>query len=103
MALLHGRPISEFHYRHPGNLVALGRYAAVAEVGGLNFDGILAWLLWRAVHLMWLTGLRNRLQVLLDWSLLYLGPRQTEWLESAARFTQLRDKGGRTVPSRRAA
>ncbi len=91
---LHGEPISEFHYHHPGNLVALGRYAAAAEVRGLNFDGVLAWLLWRAVHLMWLKGVRNRLQVLLDWSVLYIGPRQTEWLPSAARLAPQRRRNG---------
>lgn len=84
--LLRGEPASAFRYRHPGNLVALGRHAAVAEVLGLVVDGLPAWLLWRAVHLGWLTGLRNRLQVLLDWSLLYVAPRQTEWLRSATRL-----------------
>lgn len=83
---LRGEALAPFRYQHPGNLVALGRHSAVAEVFGRVFDGLPAWLLWRAVHLMWLTGLRNRLQVLLDWSLIYLGPRQTEWMHSAARL-----------------
>jgi len=87
LCLSRGEPVNAFRYHHPGNLVTLGRHAAVAEVLGLNFDGLPAWLLWRAVHLMWLTGLRNRLQVLLDWTLRYVGPRQTEWLQSASRLS----------------
>lgn len=99
--LSRGEPVSPFHYRHPGNLVTLGRHAAVAEALGLNFDGLPAWLLWRLVHLMWLTGLRNRLQVLLDWSVLYVGPRQTEWLQSASRFTPRLDDQPRPLFERR--
>jgi NADH dehydrogenase FAD-containing subunit len=72
-----------FHYRDRGSLVILGRYAAVAHVGGALFDGLAAWLLWRAVHLAWLRGLRHKLEVLVDWSLLTLTPRQTSIVESA--------------------
>jgi NADH dehydrogenase len=79
-----GEAAEPFEYRHPGNLVALGRHRAAAEIGRFHFDGWPAWLIWRAIHLSWLMGLRNRLQVLLDWSVLYLGPRQTEWLQSTA-------------------
>lgn len=79
-----GRPMRRFHYRDQGNLVILGRYAAVAQVRGIEFDGIAAWLLWRGVHLAWLTGLRNKLQVLVDWSLLTSTPRQTSLLEPIA-------------------
>ncbi|HEX3245690.1 MAG TPA: NAD(P)/FAD-dependent oxidoreductase [Chloroflexota bacterium] len=78
-----GRPMRPFHYRDRGSLVILGRYAAVAQVSGSVFDGLLAWLLWRAVHLAWLRGLRHKLEVLVDWSLLTLTPRQTSIVESA--------------------
>lgn len=70
-----GAPPTPYIYRHRGDLVIAGRYGAVANLFGVTFDGFPAWLLWRLVHLLWLTGFRNRLEVLLDWAFVYLGPR----------------------------
>lgn len=78
---LAGLPPRPFRYRHRGDLVITGRYAAVANVFGLQFDGLAAWLLWRVIHLAWLTGLRARLSVLVEWALLSFTPRQTSRLE----------------------
>jgi NADH dehydrogenase len=79
---IRGRPMQHFKYVDRGSLVILGRYRAVAQVGGVRFDGLPAWLLWRAVHLAWLRGLRHKLEVLIDWSLLTLTPRQTAIIEA---------------------
>jgi NADH:ubiquinone reductase (H+-translocating) len=76
-----GRPLGAFNYQDRGSLVILGRYGAVAQVGGLTFNGLAAWLLWRAVHLAWLPGLRHKIEVLVDWSLLTMTPRQTSIIE----------------------
>ena len=70
-----------FKYQDRGSLVILGRYGAVAQVGSAMFDGLPAWLLWRAVHLAWLRGIRHKLEVLVDWSLLTMTPRQTSIIE----------------------
>jgi NADH dehydrogenase len=80
---LQGLPAKPYKYRHRGDLVIAGRYGAVANVMGLTFDGFPAWALWRLVHLLWLTGLRNRLEVLVDWAFVYLGPRPVIPLEEA--------------------
>ena len=50
----------------------IGRNAAVAYVWGIRWKGILAWLMWLVVHLVRLIGFRNRLMVLIGWSLDYL-------------------------------
>lgn len=76
-----GQPLRPFRYRHLGNLVILGRHAAVAEVRGLRFNGWPAWAAWRLVHLAWLSGFRNKLEVLLDWAMVYVAPRQTARLD----------------------
>jgi len=76
-----GRPMRPFKYQDRGSLVILGRYGAVAQVGSAMFDGLPAWLLWRAVHLVWLRGIRHKLEVLVDWSLLTMTPRQTSIIE----------------------
>jgi NADH dehydrogenase len=57
-----------FEYKDPGSLATIGRNAAVARVGRFKFYGLLAWLVWLAVHLVWLIGFRNRLLVLINWA-----------------------------------
>ncbi len=56
-----------FRYRDLGTLAIVGRSAAVANFGWLRFTGFLAWLLWGGVHLMLLTGTRNRAVVYVTW------------------------------------
>jgi NADH dehydrogenase len=67
-ARLAGRPApAPFRYRDFGTMATIGRRAAVADFGWVQFDGTLAWLLWGAVHVSFLIGFRNRLVVMLDW------------------------------------
>ncbi|MDJ0675630.1 MAG: NAD(P)/FAD-dependent oxidoreductase [Calothrix sp. MO_167.B42] len=54
-------------YRHMGNMVILGRYNGVLDLGQLQLTGVIAWLLWLAVHLLTLPGFRNQLLVLRNW------------------------------------
>lgn len=66
-----GEPREPFVYRDPGNLATIGRAAAVADFGRLRFTGYFAWLLWLFVHILKLTGFRNRLVVLVQWAWAY--------------------------------
>ena len=61
-----GQEPMPFHYQDPGTLVTIGRNAAAVHLGGRNFTGFLAWLLWLSVHLYKLIGFRNRLLVLIN-------------------------------------
>ena len=61
-----------FHYRNYGNMATIGRAAAVADFGWLRLWGYPAWLAWLFVHIMQLTGFRNRLVVLVQWSWAYI-------------------------------
>ncbi len=56
-----------FRYFDKGSMAVIGRYAAVAEVGKLKMSGILAWLGWLFIHLIYITQFRNRLLVLVQW------------------------------------
>jgi NADH:ubiquinone reductase (H+-translocating) len=56
-----------FCYRHHGSLATIGRGTAVADFGRFHLSGRVAWLLWGAVHVLFLIGFRNRIAVLLDW------------------------------------
>jgi NADH dehydrogenase len=68
---LAGRPRVPFRYRNPGDLATIGRAAAVADLGWIRFAGWPAWLFWLFVHILKLTGFRNRVVVFVQWAWAY--------------------------------
>jgi len=56
-----------FHYLDLGSLATVGRHKAVADLPFLKTQGSFAWFLWMGLHLMRITGFRNRLKALSDW------------------------------------
>lgn len=56
-----------FVYRDKGSMAVIGKARAVAQIGRLHFGGFLAWLVWGGIHIAFLIGFRNRLQVLFSW------------------------------------
>jgi NADH dehydrogenase len=61
-----------FAYFDKGMLATIGRAYAVAHIGRLRLHGFVAWLVWMAVHILYLIGFRNRILVLLQWAWTYL-------------------------------
>ena len=61
-----------FHYFDKGQLAVIGRAAAVAEIGKLHLSGLMAWLIWLFLHLMYLVEFSNRVVVFVQWGFLYL-------------------------------
>ncbi|MEM8862579.1 MAG: FAD-dependent oxidoreductase, partial [Chloroflexota bacterium] len=61
-----------FRYYDKGMMATIGRNAAVANIGGRQFTGFFAWLIWLFIHLFFLIGFRNRLGVLVNWAWNYL-------------------------------
>jgi NADH dehydrogenase len=57
-----------FHYRDKGNLATVGRSFAILDIHGFKLSGLLAWVLWLFIHILYLIGFRNRLVVLTDWA-----------------------------------
>lgn len=70
-ARLRGATPPPFRYRDFGNLATIGRMAAVVDLHGVKFSGLLAWWFWLAAHVFFLIGFRNRLVVLIDWAQAY--------------------------------
>ncbi|MES2669863.1 MAG: NAD(P)/FAD-dependent oxidoreductase [Pseudomonadota bacterium] len=70
-ARLQGRAPSPFRYRDFGNLATIGRMAAVVDLHGFKFSGLLAWWFWLAAHVFFLIGFRNRMVVMIDWAQAY--------------------------------
>lgn len=61
-----------FRYVDKGSLATIGRRRAVGVVFGVPLTGMIAWLAWLFVHVLFLVGFRNRLAVLFDWTWAYL-------------------------------
>jgi NADH:quinone reductase (non-electrogenic) len=53
-------------------MATIGRAAAVAVVGRFKLSGLIAWLAWLLVHIMFLIGFRNRFLVLFEWAWAYV-------------------------------
>ena len=68
---LSGQPTLAFRYRDRGTMATIGRAAAVAVVGGIQLSGLIAWLAWLFVHILFLIGFRNRLLVVFEWAWAY--------------------------------
>src|SRR3984885_3699919 len=77
-----------FHYFDKGNLAVIGRASAVAQIGPLHMSGLLAWLTWLFVHLLYLVEFSSRVMVFVQWGFLYLtfnrGARLITWSESSS-------------------
>ncbi len=71
-ARIEGRPTRPFRYADRGQMAIVGRNAGVAELspawGGFRFTGLLGWLAWLFVHLIYLPGHQNRLRAFLGWA-----------------------------------
>ena len=67
-AALRGEPPQPFKFKIIGLLASIGRRCGVAEILGMQFSGILAWLLWRGIYLSKLPGLEKKVRVAIDWT-----------------------------------
>ena len=66
-----------FKYWDKGTMATIGRSAAVAWIGRLKISGLLAWLAWLFVHLIFLIGFRNRASVLFNWTYSYFSYKRS--------------------------
>ncbi|GAA1931573.1 NAD(P)/FAD-dependent oxidoreductase [Nocardioides marmoribigeumensis] len=71
-------PQKPFKYFDKGSMATISRFSAVALVGKIRITGFIAWLMWLAVHLIYLTGFKNRVTALLHWAVTFLGTGRAE-------------------------
>ncbi|HWF08879.1 MAG TPA: NAD(P)/FAD-dependent oxidoreductase [Bryobacteraceae bacterium] len=57
-----------FRYFDKGSLATIGRNQAVAEIAGFRFSGLLAWLAWLFIHLLYIVEFESRLLIALQWA-----------------------------------
>lgn len=67
-----------FTYFDKGSLATISRFSAVASIGRLRLSGFAGWLLWLAVHLLYLVGFKNRLSAVMHWAVSFLGRGRSE-------------------------
>jgi NADH:ubiquinone reductase (H+-translocating) len=61
-------PRPPFRYHDKGNMATIGRAEAVIATKHFARHGLLAWLLWWAVHIFFLVGYRNRVLMMFHWA-----------------------------------
>lgn len=70
-----GQPARKFHFAPLGSLCVVGHHTACAEIKGLRFSGLLAWLMWRGIYLSKLPTAERKVRVLVDWVIELFFPR----------------------------
>jgi len=60
-----------FKYFDKGQLATIGKSKAIAEIKNIKLSGFIAWFTWIFVHILYLTGFKNRLFVMLQWGWSY--------------------------------
>ena len=70
LAEFEGKPRTAFAYRDKGIMAMIGRGAAIAEVGKNHHEvhGQLAHMAWLGVHASLMTGTRDKIEAIIDWS-----------------------------------
>jgi len=71
-------PQPPFKYFDKGSMAIISRFNAVAMIGKLRVSGVLAWLMWLAVHLVYITGFKNRVTALMHWFVSFIGRGRSE-------------------------
>lgn len=69
--LIENKSVKSFVYKDKGSLATVGKSKAVADLGKFKFSGYFAWLIWSVVHLMSISGFKNKIMVGLNWTISY--------------------------------
>jgi NADH:ubiquinone reductase (H+-translocating) len=70
---LRGHPPEPFRYRDLGTMATICRFRAVVTLGRLQVGGFIGWLMWLVVHLAFLTGFKNRVSAVANWTVAFVG------------------------------
>jgi len=103
LADLAGKPRTDFHYFDKGDLATIGRKAAVARVVWpfkAHLSGFPAWMIWLFVHIFFLIGFRNRLNVFREWAWTYLSFKDgVRLITGSQELTGWQEQHGVEVPT----
>jgi len=92
---LEGKPSQgPFKYHDKGSMAIISRFDAVLMIGRIRMSGFLAWLAWLGLHLVFLTGFKNRVMAAVHWLISFIGR------DSSERTSTLQQVFGRNALSR---
>lgn len=77
---LKGVDTTDFRYLNWGNLAVIGKNAAIIDFGWLKLSGILAWLIWKFIHIFYLLEFDNKIMVTIQWIWSYLTSHKSDRL-----------------------
>jgi len=63
-----GRPTLPFMYRSRGMMATVGHLKGVAQIFGVKFRGLPAWLLWRAYYLSQMPTFGRKVRIFVEWT-----------------------------------
>ena len=63
--------VKKFKYKDKGMMATIGGFKAIGVIGKLKISGLLAWLFWSLIHLVYLIGYKSKLIVLIEWIFAY--------------------------------
>jgi NADH dehydrogenase len=72
IALIKEEELTPFVYIDKGMMATIGRSSAIAQMGSIKLKGLMAWLAWCFVHILYLIGFRSKLLVLIQWMWSYI-------------------------------
>ena len=61
-----------FKFSDKGMMATVGKYKAVGKIGNIEVSGFIAWIVWSAIHIVYLIGYRSKLLVIIEWIFSYL-------------------------------
>lgn len=67
-----GQERSSFKYLDKGQMATIGKRKAIAQYNSLRMTGVIAWLAWLFVHVLYLIGFKNRISVMAEWTWSYI-------------------------------
>jgi NADH dehydrogenase len=68
----------KFKYHDKGSMATISRFSAVASIGRVKLTGFVAWLMWLAVHLVYIIGFKHRVTTLMHWAVSFVGRGRSE-------------------------
>jgi NADH dehydrogenase len=96
-------PQKPFKYFDKGSMATISRFSAVVLIRKIRLSGFIAWLMWLGLHLVYLTGFKNRVAALGHWAVSFLGrgrqERVTTEQQIYARRAMARAGGAATLAS----
>ncbi len=66
-----GQLKKKFNYHDKGSMAIIGKKDAVADIKSIFLNGKFGWLIWSVIHLISLTGFKNKVAVAVNWGIKY--------------------------------